>query len=386
MTGFTIGFRFMRDRRAPEVPACFATVHPGLESIAGEELTRDLGAEVKKIERGLIVFRVPSIDPDLLKLRTVEDVFLFAWGTDALTYRATDLKQIRHWTAKEPDWQHLLRLHHAIHAKPKGKPTYRLVTQMQGKPCYRRVDAGDAMREGLRGVFPESWKPAVENASVEVWLRIHNTTAVCGVRLSDRLMRHRPYKVEHLPASLRPTVAAAMVRLAGAGPGQLVVDPMCGAGTILAEQIELSKLRRAGKIETLGGDIDLNAIRAALTNLKKVGPTQFACWNAVQLPLAWESVDRIVSNPPFGKQLASPEEIVPLYKRMVREADRVLKPEGRAVYLVSDSEVLREAIKPFRWIPSRQYKIEVLGQNAMISVWQKPATSGTMSSKFVDEV
>jgi 23S rRNA G2445 N2-methylase RlmL len=375
----------MRERKSAEVPALFALVHPGLESIAGEELTRDLGADIKKIQRGLIVFRVNEIDPDILKLRTVEDVFLLAWGTDSLTYRATDLKQIRQWTSKEPDWQHLLRIHHGIHPKPKGKPTYRLVAQMQGKPCYRRVDARDAMAEGLRGVFPDSWKYADENAAIEVWLRIDHTMAVCGVRLSDRLMRHRVYKQEHLPASLRPTIAAAMVRLAGAAPGQLVIDPMCGAGTILAEQIELSKLRKAGRIETLGGDLDLDAIRAAMTNLKKVGPTPFACWNAMQLPLANESVDRIVSNPPFGKQLSTPEEIVPLYKRMIREADRILRPEGRAVYLVSDPEVLREAIQPFRWVPSREYKIEVLGQNASISVWQKPMASGRMSRKLVDD-
>ena len=35
---------------------------------------------------------------------------------------------------------------------------------------------------------------------------------------------------------------------AGAGPGMVVVDPMCGAGTILAEQLELSRKRKAGQI------------------------------------------------------------------------------------------------------------------------------------------
>ena len=35
----------MSERKPVELPACFATVHPGLESIAGDEITRDLGAE-----------------------------------------------------------------------------------------------------------------------------------------------------------------------------------------------------------------------------------------------------------------------------------------------------------------------------------------------------
>src|SRR5581483_2699277 len=176
-----------------------------------------------KTERGLLVFRAPDISPDLLRLRTVEDVFLLAWGTDALTYRAADLDKIEKWTAREPDWPRLLQLHHGVHPKPKGKPTYRLVAQMTGEHGYRRIDARKALARGLAGKLPASWKPAEENAAVEVWLTIDAQRAVCGLRLSDATMRHRTYKAEHLPASLRPTVAAAMVRLAGAAPGDTVL-------------------------------------------------------------------------------------------------------------------------------------------------------------------
>jgi tRNA (guanine6-N2)-methyltransferase len=367
-------------RTERQSPACYAIVLPGLEAIAADEITRDLGAEVKKAEKGTVVFRVPQITPDLLRLRTVEDVFLLAWGTDSLTYRAEDLKSIRQWTAKEADWQHLLSLHHAIRPKPKGKPTYRLVTQMGGTHGYRRADAGKALAQGLGGAFPASWKPAEENASVEVWLTIRGATAVCGLRLSDKTMRHRIYKVEHQPASLRPTMAAAMVRLAGAGPGDVVLDPMCGAGTILAEQIELSKARKAGRVEVWGGDRDMSMLRAAASNLHRVGPAVLAQWDATRLPLSPASVDRVVSNPPFGKQLASPAEVGPLYRAMVKEYDRVLRPGGRAVLLVSDADALRDAVRPYRWQPARQLRVEVLGQPATIGVWQKPAGPGTVST------
>ena len=369
-----------KSRRAErETPACFATVPTGLEAVAADEITRDLGGDVKKAEKGVVVFRVAEIGPHLLRMRTVDDVFLLAWGTHSLTYRAEDLESIRKWTAKEADWQHLLSLHHAIRPKPKGKPSYRLVTQMGGTHGYRRIDAGKAMGQGLGGVFPPSWKPAEENASVEVWLIIRGRTAVCGVRLSDKTMRHRAYKVEHQRASLRPTIAAAMVRLAGAAPGDVVLDPMCGVGTILAEQIELSKQRKAGRIDTWGGDRDMDMLRAAASNLHRVGPTVLAHWDATRLPLARESVDRVVCNPPFGKQLASPEEIGPLYRATVRECHRVLKPVGRAVFLVSDPDALRDAVKPLSWQPSRQLGVEVLGQPAVIGVWQKGLGSGTVS-------
>lgn len=355
-------------------------VLPGLEAIAAEEIKRDLGGEVRKSERGLVIFRVKEITPDLLKLRTTEDVFLLAWGTDSLTYRAGDLKQIRHWTAKEADWPQLLRLHHSVHPKPKGRPTYHLVAQMTGTHAYRRIDAKKEMAIGLAGVFPSTWRPAEEDAAVEVWLTINGKTAVCGMRLSDKTMRHRTWKEEHTPASLRPTMAAAMVRMAGAAPGDVVLDPMCGAGTILGEQIELSKQRRAGRVEVLGGDIDKTALRAAAANLKRVGPALLAQWDAVRLPIAADSVDRVICNPPFGKQLASPEEIGPLYRALVRESDRALKDDGRAVFLVSDMQPLRDAARLVRWQPQKQVNVRVLGQAATISVWRKAASNATLDS------
>ena len=128
-----------RSRSTPIVPPCYAIVLPGLEEIAGEEITHELGGEVKKTQRGLVVFRVPAVDEGLLRLRTVEDVYLLAWGSDQLTYRAEDLDRIRRWTAREPDWPNLLRLHHAVRPKPKGKPTYHLVTQMAGDHGYLRA-------------------------------------------------------------------------------------------------------------------------------------------------------------------------------------------------------------------------------------------------------
>src|SRR5215468_8169290 len=96
-----------KHRPAEPLPACYAMVHPGLEEIAGDEITRDLRGEVKKSARGIVAFRVPEITVDLLKLRTTEDAFLLAWGTGELTHRASvELDKIRNWTRRAP-WNQL---------------------------------------------------------------------------------------------------------------------------------------------------------------------------------------------------------------------------------------------------------------------------------------
>jgi tRNA (guanine6-N2)-methyltransferase len=306
-------------------------------------------------------------------LRTVEDVFLYAWGTDQLTYRAGDLDQIRRWTARDADWQELLRIHHAIRPKPKGKPTYWLVTQMEGEHGYLRRDVRKALAQGLLGVFPDSWKPQEESASIEVWLSVQEATAVCGLRLSDRTMRHRTYKLEHRPASLRPTVAAAMVRLAGIKTGHIVLDPMCGVGTILAEHLVARKGLRGDQGSAWGGDIEFGAIRSASLNLRRLGSAALACWDATLLPLPSSCVDRVISNAPFGKKLSSLYEIGPLYQAMVQQYNRVLVPGGMAVLLAAGGPALSQAAQRVDWRSLRQLRLRLLGQPAMISVWQKLA-------------
>lgn len=356
------------------LPPLYAMTHRGLESIAADEITRDLGGDVKKTTRGLVVFRIDELTDAVLALRTTEDVFLLAWGSDSLSYKAEDLHTIQTWTAKKPDWEHLFKLHHKIRPKKKGRPTYHIVCQMQGEHGYRRTDAREALIAGLAGVIPHGWRYHNENAWLEIWLTISGPTAVCGVRLSDRTMRHRTYKLEHIAASLRPTVAAAMVRLAGIGPGMTVLDPMCGAGTILAEALTVARQRsKGGHIRVIGGDIDPNAVFVASQNLEQVGPVDLARWDATRLPLATASVDRIISNPPFGKQLSSLEAIGPLYEAAAAEWNRVLKPGGRAVLLVMEHETLRRILVARGWTLARHFRVRLLGQPTVLSVWNKPA-------------
>ncbi|MCS6851160.1 MAG: methyltransferase domain-containing protein [Gemmataceae bacterium] len=357
-------------RASSALPACYARVIPGLEPVAADEITRDLGGEVKRVAREIVVFRAPAIDRQLLELRTTEDVFLLAWGTDQLTYRAADLEHIRRWTAHDVDWEWLLQLHHLVRPKPRGRPTFRLVTQMSGEHGYRRRDAGEALAQGLAGKLPAAWRPAEDNADVEIWLTIHGRTAVCGLRLSDRTMRHRTYKRDHRPASLRPTLAAAMIRLADTHDAQVVLDPMCGAGTILAEQLAAARRHGLKLAGVWGGDRDRDALAASAANLRRLGAAELVCWDARRLPLPGQSVDRIISNPPFGKQLGDPHELGLLYRDMLAEYQRVLRPQGVAVLLVSDLAPLEAAARGAGWVASRQLRVCLLGQPAVISVWR----------------
>jgi tRNA (guanine6-N2)-methyltransferase len=240
-----------------------AAVHPGLEEVTAQEIAARLpGARVLEERRGWVVFRYPGDVDDLLGLRTTEDVF-------ALLYRTADLpgnrragiplltrmaQHSRHWD------QAMAAFYHTRHKTVK-RVTFRVVAQMTGKLGYRRQEVRDAVLVGVSTRWSR-WKPVADDAHVEVWATVVGKWALLAVRLSDHRMRHRTYKREHLPASLRPTLAAAMVFLSHPRPGDRFCDPMCGAGTILAERALAGAYR-----QLLGGDIDPLAVQASMANL-----------------------------------------------------------------------------------------------------------------------
>jgi 23S rRNA G2445 N2-methylase RlmL len=264
--------------------------------------------------------------------------------------------------AKSRDWVQAFACFNRIQSKPVRRVTFRVIAQMMGKHSFRRQEVRDAVLSGVQTRW-NRWKQVTDDAHLEVWVPIVNDWVLIAIRLSDRKMRHRTYKREHLPASLPPTLAAAMVRLSHPRFDDRFCDPMCGAGTILAERA------LAGPYQTLvGGDVDVKAVQAARANLSRQ-----ACiihlWDARRLPLRSNSLDTVICNLPFGKKIGSHESNVALYDRFLGQLERVLVPGGRAVLLSSEKDLMRQlqADHP-QLVREQEVLVGVRGQAARIYV------------------
>lgn len=144
-------------------------------------------------------------------------------------------------------------------------------------------------------------------------------------------------RLERLPWSTTPLVAEVLVRLAKVHHDHRVLDPFCGTGTIL-----LAVRRREPTALVVGADHDPQAIAIAKRNAGR--SANLTRGKAEALPLAPGSVDRIVTNLPFGKQVGSHRANRTLYPAVLSEIDRVLAPDGRAVLLTEDKRLLGQAI------------------------------------------
>jgi tRNA (guanine6-N2)-methyltransferase len=339
---------------------------PGLETLAFSEVRASApDAELVKFARGTAIFRTAAHQGNLMELRTVEDVFVTLAHITGLGH-GRDALRVLHGATLNADIESALAIWRRVHkvAKPR---TWRVVSQKLGSHDFRRMDAGEAVGDALRRVLPRSIHRVADDADLEFWLWLSGGEALIGLRLSDATMRHRTYKREHLPASLRPTVAAAMGWLACPAQEDIVLDPLCGAGTVLIERALLAPLNQA-----LGGDIRGKAVEVARRNARSAGiEAIWRVWDARSLPLEAASVTRIITNLPFGKQVGTHEVNTDLYGGLIGEFGRVLSADGVLVTLTSDDLLWDSLLRKRGWRIVKKVVLVVLGQPASIFVAER---------------
>ncbi len=84
-------------------------------------------------------------------------------------------------------------------------------------------------------------------AELNVRLFIEHAEALVGLRLGATPLHRRSYKQAQRPGSLKPPVAAALLELLAPQPGERLLDPCCGVGTILVEAARRGGLARGGR-------------------------------------------------------------------------------------------------------------------------------------------
>jgi tRNA (guanine6-N2)-methyltransferase len=328
-------------------PAGYALTVPGLEDLASTELQR-AGANITAVLKGfdkrdsIVVFTAPDV-ARVLRCGTIEDVFHTL--LDAPTPSGNAAPKRLAELIDRASFERALAVHHAARPK-KGGRSYKVVARVAGRHPFRREDVQHAFERAMARLLPR-WTPATEMAAVELWVQVIGERTLVGLRVSGDELAARRYKRAHLPASLKPTVARALVLLSDPRPDDVVIDPMCGAGTLLRERAD------AGRAElALGGDVDAGALAAARVNAGRK-PT-LAQWDATRLPLHDRCVDVVITNPPYGRQHEALLGIERLYARAMREAARVLRPDGRCVVLTGEPDVLLRALPPPLRVTSRR--------------------------------
>jgi tRNA (guanine6-N2)-methyltransferase len=305
----------------------------GLEGLVAEEIReRALGTVERIGHREVLVAGVEAARA-MMSLRTADDVLLVVAAVDGIGHTRADLPRLAHALSDVDTW---------LGRRCTGVD---VSASFLGHRNYNRFDIEDTVGSALARLLGMPYhsrrlgaRPPAGTCSFRVTLA--DDRATIGLRVADRPLHRRAYKAATLAGTLHPPVAAAMARLAGVRPGEVVLDPCCGAGTLLIESHQPGS-------RLLGVDIDPRALAAATGNGAGL-PIEWLRADAGRLPLDTGAIDRVVVNPPWGRQAPARATLATYPERLWREIERVLRPGGRFVGLLHRQDAEAEVVIPIR--------------------------------------
>lgn len=342
----------------PNTYPVFAVTTRGLEAVSAQEMSKIPGVSItQNAYRRVEATCEKSLKP-LLELRTVDDIFLSLATWTNIDHTRAMLPLMR----EKSIWLNLDRAAAtcAMLRSIPSNPTFSISANFVGKRNYSSEDIKTVVAEGVQK--RHNWIYTEDDREGDFNLRvfIDHETALVGLRLGTRPLHERSYKLSQLPGSLKPPVAAAMLRLAGIKTGERLLDPCCGVGTILIEGAALGAVAQ-------GGDSEADTVQAAQNNAQAAKMNiPIRQWDARKLPLPDASVDCVVCNLPWGRQIVVDEELKTFYQAICAEIERVLAPGGRAALLTATPDLL-----PMKHLqPISQTEISLFGQTPTISVFK----------------
>jgi len=204
-----------------------------------------------------------------------------------------------------------------------------------------------AVVDRLRTKYQTEWFRET-GAEFTIQVSMLRDQAQLTIDTSGSGLHKRGYRLQAGQAALKETLAAALVQLSFWNPERLLLDPMCGSGTILIEAALLGRriapglnrnfaseawptipqeawytTRKAAKKEILpagnmpifGYDVDEEMITASKANAKRAGVSKDIVFEQKDIRDLWidQQYGMIISNPPYGMKLADLQELNQLY-------------------------------------------------------------------------
>jgi len=208
--------------------------------------------------------------------------------------------------------------------------SFRVTSAVSARGEISRLDA----QRVAGAVIRRRYGTAVDLEEFELNVRVdlHGRHLVVGLQRTRDSLGRRIKRARALRTSIKPTIAAAMLRLVGAhrGPGRLI-DPLCGTGTIPVEAKRINP-----GLEVLASDWDEPTVKIARATVANHGlEVDVRVADARGLAALYPGkFDYIVTDPPFGVRLGRRSSIRQLYEHLFVSFERSLAPAGTIALVV----------------------------------------------------
>ncbi len=352
-----------------------ATSTFGLERVVRNEV-EGLGFEGVKVSDGRIEFEATPADIPRanLWLRCADRVLLKMGEFKALTF-----EEIFEGT-KPPPWEDWITEDGEFTVNGKAVNS----TLGSIRACQSIVKK--AVVERLKEKYHTEWFKET-GPKFTIQISMLRDVALLTIDTSGAGLHKRAYRDQAGEAPLKETLAAGLVLLSFWDEDRLLIDPMCGSGTILIEAamiarniapglkrefaseqwpaIDANLWRRARcaandaqksgpKLQIFGYDIDEKSIAACKVNAQNAGVAGDILFEQKPIKDLW--IDKqygiVISNPPYGIRIAEIREMNEIYLSFNKT---FRKKNGWSIYILTADEMFLNYFK--RSPPDRVRKL-----------------------------
>ncbi len=349
-----------RDGAAPIRLVLYFTKGLG-DVVAAEAAGLVPAAELRQQQDRFLVLRMTAAEAARLgsQARTVDDARLLLAGPERIGGQAGFAALCAAAAGQLRD----------IFARSGGQPpgTWSL-TWSARDPAWRGVPGWEPAPVLARH-FPGADLGRTERSPVDLRIQADGEMVHIALNLCSRPIGKRRNGPPPRPGALRPTVAAALVRLAirAAGPELIrrgVYDPFCGTGTVVAEAAHLGLPVFASDIDERAAELTRQRLAGAGSGTVGALRHNVFTHDVRRGPPRRVSAGIVAANMPWGKQVAVAGRLA-LFDAVALLARHQLADGGAAVLLTTNEEPLIARLRRQRLEVSSR-RIGLLGQTPAI--------------------
>lgn len=313
----------------------------GMEKMLATEI-KNLGFEIEKTEDGRITYKTDEygIARANMWLRCAERVNL-----KIAEFTARSFEELYDQT-RSIDWSRFIPYGAEF---PVAKASS-IKSKLYSTPDIQSI-VKKAVVDSLKEKYMERGMLKEDKEKYPIYVFIHKDRVLLSIDTSGVSLYKRGYKELANKAPIRETLAAGLVRLTPWRPGRILVDPMCGSGTILIEAAMIGMNMAPGMnrefisenwrtidkkiwwdvrrdafdqlndnedFKIYGYDIDPESIKIAKHNAEIAGVDQYIDFAVADVKdfKSDKEYGMIITNPPYGERLEDEEAVKILYKEM----------------------------------------------------------------------
>ena len=197
---------------------------------------------------------------------------------------------------------------------------------------------------------------------------INTALSVSDQKTSFKIYQ-KPWRVSKVAAGINPSLACVMCELANIKPADVVLDPFCGAGTIPISALLYCHAKTAIASDVISfaiSSIHKNSQAADINKDKLIIIKK----DIADLELGAKSVDKIITNLPFGIRTGDHKSNVSLYSVFAQKCLSWIKPDGLIVLLTQEIKLTKSVFAGFKLV--KEYPLLHHGLNPHILIYSIP--------------